>query len=133
MSLIDSKLEFSSKQDVTGAASGSPVYSENIIDLGLEENHLTGNRYGAGYINIQFVGAPVEPASTNMVISLEHSDDGADFDNVASYSILANTERKCTQKLPKALKRYLRLKYSADAEIESGNVDAFIGVPLAEH
>jgi hypothetical protein len=133
MSLIDSKLEFCSKQDVTGVDTNG-VYSENIIDLGLEENHLSGNRHGAGYLNVNFVEEAVEPASANIFVHLEHSNDGATgWDVAASCSVLANTERCCTIKLPKALRRFIRLKYTSDDEIEAGKVDAYIGAPLANH
>lgn len=49
MSLIDDKLIFSEKQAVTGTSANST----NVIDFGLEENHISGNVHGAGYLNVQ--------------------------------------------------------------------------------
>lgn len=133
MSLIDSKLEFSSRQDVIGVDADG-VYSDNIIDLGLEENHLSGNRHGAGYLNVNFVDEPVEPGAANIFVHLEHSVDGVSgWETISSFSILANTERCGTIKLPRALRRFLRLKYASDDEIQSGKVDAYIGAPIADH
>ena len=49
MSLKDLKLEFSDKQAVTGTS----ATSTNVLDLGLEENNLSGNVHGGGYLNVQ--------------------------------------------------------------------------------
>ena len=49
MSLIDDKLIFSEKQAVTGTSANST----NVLDFGLEENHVSGNVHGAGYLNVQ--------------------------------------------------------------------------------
>ena len=58
MSLKDLKLEFSDKQAVTGTS----ATSTNSLDLGLDENNLSGNVHGAGYFNVQCCKA-VEPAA----------------------------------------------------------------------
>lgn len=49
MSLKDLKLEFSDKQAVTGTS----ATSTNTLDLGLDENNLSGNVHGGGYFNVQ--------------------------------------------------------------------------------
>ena len=49
MSLIDDKLIFSEKQAVTGTSANST----NTLDFGLEENNISGNVHGAGYLNVQ--------------------------------------------------------------------------------
>lgn len=62
MSLKDLKLEFSDKQAVTGTTGTST----NTLDLGLETNNLSGNVYGAGYLNVQCCedAAPVAEKAT---------------------------------------------------------------------
>lgn len=132
MSLIDSKLEFSANQDLAGVGTGG-AFSENILDLGLEENHLSGNIHGAGYFNVAFVGDDFAPSSASVVVLLQHSDDGKSFSDVISYSVDPSTEHKMVAKLPNSLKRYLRLKYTPSASVTTGKVEAFIGAPLADH
>ena len=121
MSLIDSKLEFSDKQDLTGASASKAIVSTNVLDLGLEENHLSGNIHGAGYLNVQFVGEPVEPASAGFTITLKHSDtEAGNFEKVASYEISsANTEHKLVALLPRELKRFVCIEYTPDTKIDT--------------
>ncbi len=57
MSLEDLKLELSAKQAVTGTSADST----NVIDFGKDDNKISGNVHGAGYLNIQCC-ADITPA-----------------------------------------------------------------------
>lgn len=125
MSLLDNVTIFG-KDAVASSAT-----SFNTVDLGSASNDLSVNRHGAGYLNVH---VNTNMSETATVLSLYHGDtedavstkvDGTDITltNIkagAQYSI----------KLPAGLKRFVTVKCDT---VNTGKLDAFIGVPLAQH
>lgn len=125
MSLLDNVTIFG--KDAVASSSTS----FNTVDLGSASNDLSVNRHGAGYLNVH-VNTDMSEIAT--VLSLYHGDtedavsakvDGTDItltkiEAGAQYSI----------KLPAGLKRFVTVKCDT---ANTGKLDAFIGVPLAQH
>lgn len=89
MSLIDDKLIFSEKQAVTGTS----ATSTNTLDFGLEENNISGNVHGAGYLNVQCCvdTAPVaEKASAYFTFSAQPEANNTIGANNVSYTFVAS-------------------------------------------
>lgn len=130
MSLIDDKLIFSEKQAVTGTSANST----NTLDFGLEENKVSGNVHGAGYLNVQCC-ENIAPGSNTVTIKLQDSANGSSFSDVAGGSVTLANPVKGTQaclRLP-TLKRYVRLVYGAASSLTAGKWDAYIGQPISKH
>jgi hypothetical protein len=124
MSLLDSVLIFG--KDVV--ASNATQF--NVFDLGHDGRDLSGNRHGAGYLNVHVNSNMSDTATT---ISLYEGDTAAAV-NTATGTAITLTNKKAgeqfTVKLPRKLKRFVTVKCSA---ANTGKIDAFIGAPLADH
>lgn len=122
MSLLDNVLVLGENV----AASSETTF--NVLDLGLEGRSLSGNRHGAGYLNV-FVLSDVKTAS----IALNEGDTNEPATLVDTTSIKLDGAKAgdyFTVKLPKKLKRYVTVKVEGTDE---GKITAYIGVPVAEH
>lgn len=124
MSLLDKVLVFG--EDVV--ASNATQF--DVLDLGANANRLTGNRHGAGFLNVH-VNTDMNDTGTTIQL---YEGDAAGAVNTAVGQAITLTSKKAgeyfTVKLPKELKRFITVKCSA---ANKGKIDAFIGIPLAEH
>lgn len=124
MSILDNVTLFG--KDVV--ASSATTF--DIIDLGLARN-IAGNRHGAGYLNVH---VNTDMSSTATTIQLYHGDTAAAVSTAVDGTAITLTSAKAgdqfSVKLPKSLKRFITVKASA---ANTGKIDAFIGVPLADH
>lgn len=122
MSLIDIVTEFGA-----GVAANSTFA---VIDLGLNGRNLSGNRHGAGYLNVHLNG----DATTESVITLKDGDAAGSVTGSTGVSVTIPASAKAgaqfSVRLPKSLKRFVTIAGSADA---GATIDAFIGAPLADH
>ena len=124
MSLLDKVTVFG--KDVV--ASNATVF--DIIDLGLGGRNMSANRHGAGYLNVH---VNTTMSGTATTIQLYHGDSAEAVNTAIGEAITltsAPAGKQFTIKLPAELKRFVTVKCSA---ANTGKVDAFIGVPLAEH
>lgn len=124
MSLLDSVLIFG--KDVV--ASNATQF--NVLDLGHADRDLSGNRHGAGYLNVHVNSNMSDTATT---ISLYEGDTAAAVNTAAGTAITLTNKKageQFTVKLPRKLKRFVTVKCSA---ANTGKIDAFIGAPLADH
>lgn len=124
MSLLDAVTVFG--KDVV--ASSATAF--DIVDLGLGGRNMSANRHGAGFLNVH---VNTTMSSTATTIQLYHGDT-ADAVNTAVGEAITLTSapagKQFSVKLPRELKRFVTVKCSA---ANTGKVDAFIGVPLADH
>lgn len=125
MSLLDEVTLFG--KDVVA----SSATEFDVVDLGISGRNLAGNRHGAGFLNVH-VNSDMSGTATTVDL---YEGDSADAVNtkVAGTAITVTSAKAGAQfsvKLPKSLKRFITVKASA-ANI--GKIDAFIGVPLADH
>lgn len=125
MSLLDNVTIFG--KDVVA----SSATSFNTIDLGSASNDLSVNRHGAGYLNVH-VNTDMDEIAT--ILSLYHGDAEASVDTAVAGTEITLTHIKAgaqySIKLPAGLKRFVTVKCNA---VNTGKLDAFIGVPLAQH
>lgn len=125
MSLLDNVTIFG-KDAVASSAT-----SFNTIDLGSASNDLSVNRHGAGYLNVH-VNTNMDAIATKL--ALYHGDAEASVNTaVAGTEITLTSVEAGAQysiKLPAGLKRFVTVKCDA---VNTGKLDAFIGVPLAQH
>ena len=126
MSLLDQVTIFG--KDVVA----SSATSFDVIDLGFGSRNIAGNRHGAGFLNVHVNTAQ---GATSNTIQLY----GGSTATVGDMSAVADTIITLTNaaagaqfsvKLPKSLPRFITVKCSA---VGTGKIDAFIGVPLADH
>lgn len=125
MSLLDNVTIFG-KDAVASSAT-----SFNVIDLGSGDNNLSANRHGAGFLNVH---VNTDMGSTATVLSLYHGDSAAAVTTKVDGTDITLTSAKAgaqySIKLPAGLKQFVTVKCSA---ANTGKIDAFIGVPLAQH
>lgn len=125
MSLLDQVTIFG--KDVL--ASSATVF--DVLDLGRPNANIAGNRHGAGFLNVHVNTAMDGTATT---IQLYEGDEAGAVNTAVAGTAITLTSAKAGEqfsvKLPKKLKRFITVKVSA---VNTGNVDAFIGVPLADH
>lgn len=124
MSLLDAVTVFG--KDVV--ASSATAF--DIVDLGLGGRNMSANRHGAGFLNVHVNTAMSGTATT---IQLYHGDTSDAVNTAVGEAITltsAPAGKQFSVKLPRELKRFVTVKCSA---ANTGKVDAFIGVPLADH
>lgn len=125
MSLLDNVTIFG-KDAVASSAT-----SFNIIDLGSASNDLSVNRHGAGYLNVH---VNTDMSGTATKLALYHGDAEASVNTAVAGTEITLTSIKAgaqySIKLPAGLKRFVTVKCDAT---NTGKLDAFIGVPLAQH
>lgn len=122
MSILDNVLVLG--KDVV--ASSATVF--NVIDTGFDGRNLSGNRHGAGYLNVH-----VNSDVNSTTVQLYEGDTNVPATAVAGTSIVLTEAKAGDQfsvKLPKKLKRYITVKCSI---VDTGKIDVFIGAPLADH
>jgi hypothetical protein len=127
MSMIDAKLVFGEGLALASAAAG-----ENIIDTGVVNAKLSGNRHGAGYLNIHISTAV---AGTSCSVKLQDCATAAgSYTDLPGTSVVLTSAAKGAQfsvKIPKS-KRFLKLVITSSS-ITAGKADVFVGPALAEH
>ena len=126
MSLLDEVTIFGKNV----AASSATEF--NVIDLGFGSRNIAGNRHGAGFLNVHVNTAQGATSNTLQLY-------GGSTATVADMSAIADVVVTLTNaaagaqfsvKLPKSLPQFITVKCSAAG---TGKIDAFIGVPLADH
>ena len=126
MSLIDLVTLFTAKTgDSLVVATGTS--STNTIDTGTPLADLSGNYRGAGYVNIVIKEATDKACE----IVLQDSDDNAVFADVVGASVKANAVAGTTftVKIPKNVRRYLKVVVKHSAQPATGSYVAYIGNP----
>ena len=126
MSLIDLVTLFTEKNgDSLVVATGTS--SANTIDTGTPLADLSGNYRGAGYVNI----IVKEASDKDCEIVLQDSDDNAIFADVVGATIKANAVAGTTftVKIPKNVRRYLKMVVKHASQPTSGSYVAYIGNP----
>lgn len=101
-----------------------------VIDLGLTGRNLSGNRHGAGYLNVH---VNTDMSATATTVQLYHGDTSSAVSTAVGEAITLTSAKAGDQfsvRLPKSLKQFITAKFSA---VNTGKVDVFIGVPLADH
>lgn len=127
MSMIDAKLVFGE-----GLALASATAGDNIIDTGVANAKLSGNRHGAGYLNIHISTAV---AGTSCSVKLQDcATETGTYADLPGTSVALTGAAKGAQfsvKIP-ASKQFLKLVITSSS-ITAGKADVFVGPALAEH
>lgn len=128
--IIDKELTFSDGQAVTTVAAHA---SDNVVDLG-----AAGDAHVAPFLCILVAVAAASAGAATVEFKLETDSDSA-FGSAETlydsgelgYADLAAGTWVCRIRLPRGLKRYLRVTYTvATAALTAGAFDAFIATEI---